>query len=181
MRSRDVKKPLTVRRASYPARSADTTEQVGQHSSRPQNDWHCEQPGQPPEASPYSPISTERIMRAVEQQRRITQELDDLCTKQKQRVAILRKTGFKLLLGVNFLLTGLIIVLVVLSLTRPSVLVQLLAKLNDTMALLVAVEEGIKTTLSLIPSNSWLLSGVALAIVLMMGMWLRLMRHPREA
>jgi hypothetical protein len=35
--------------------------------------------------------------------------------------------------------------------------------------------------LTLITSQTWLLSGVALVVVVMMGMWLRLMRIPREA
>jgi hypothetical protein len=43
------------------------------------------------------------------------------------------------------------------------------------------VEEEIKLGLSLIPSSSWLLSGAALVIVLMMGLWVRLMRYPQEA
>ena len=40
-------------------------------------------------SQPYSSISTERIMQAVEQQRRITQQLDHIRSKQQQKVALL--------------------------------------------------------------------------------------------
>jgi hypothetical protein len=182
MRSRDAKDPLTVQRTSHPAQPAeyDTTEQTRKCSSCSEYDRRNEQPTQLLEPSPSCTISTERIMQAVEQQRRITQQLDDLCTKQQQRAVRLYRTSLKFLLGMSLSFGILASVFIVLSLIQPDILVQLLAKLSDTIAILVAVEEGIKTTLSLIPSNSWLLSGAALVIVLMVGMWLRLMRYPQK-
>ena len=119
-------------------------------------------------------------MRAVEQQRRITQQLDDLCTRQRQRALLLRRTSWKILFGVSFLLGVLTIVFIVLSFIQPDILVQLLARLSDAIAALFVVGEGVQGALSLIPSNSWLISGAALAIVLLMGMWLRLMRYPQK-
>jgi len=182
MRSCDAKDPLTVQRTSHPAQPAeyDTTEQTRKRSSCSGYDRRSEQPAQLLEPSPLCTISTERIMQAVEQQRRITQQLDDLCTKQQQRAAHLYRTTLKFLLGVSFSFGVLAIVFLVLSLIQPDILVLLLAKLSDTIAMLVAVEEGIKAALSLIPSNSWLLSGAALVIVLMIGVWLRLMRYPQK-
>lgn len=185
MRSRDAKDPLIVQRASHLAQPAesDTTEQARRCPFRSEYKRCSGPPADLLENSPsrmYPPISTERIMRAVEQQRRITQELDDLCTKQQQRAVLLRRTGLRLLLGVSLLLGALVIAFIVLSFIQPDILVRLLARLSDTIATFVAVEEGIKAALSLIPSNSWLLSGAALAIVLMVGVWLRLMRYPQK-
>lgn len=143
-----------------------------------------EQPTSLLETSPsrtYPSISTERIMRAVEQQKRITQQLEDLRTQQKQRTAFLRVAGLRFVAGVLGLLGLVASVLVILFFFQPGMLARTLTMLSGVIALLVAVEESIKTDLSLIPSNSWLLSGAALMVVLMMTMWLRLMRHPREA
>ncbi|HEU5375610.1 MAG TPA: hypothetical protein VFV38_09240 [Ktedonobacteraceae bacterium] len=140
------------------------------------------QPASLPDIAPsrmYPNISTERIMRAVEQQKRITQQLEDLRTQQQQRTALLRTAGLKFVVGAFCLLGFLASVLVILFIFQPDMLVRTLTLLSDVIALFVAVGEDIKIELSLIPSNSWLLSGAALVVVLMMVMWLRLMRHPR--
>jgi len=169
MRCRDVRK--TVQRDSSSANSAAD-------QKRWQADTYKPQVTSP--SRMYPGISTERIMRAVDQQKRITQQLDDLRTQQKQRAALLSGTCLKLTAGVCFSVGILAIVLFALSLFQPDILVQLLALSSDTIALLVAVSDGVGVALSLIPSNSWLLAGSALAVVLLMGMWLRLMRYPRE-
>lgn len=127
-----------------------------------------------------SGISTERIMQAVEEQRRVSQQLEDLRTQQKQRTAHLRTAGLKLI-GVlwgfcGVLVGGFIILLIV----QPALLDRTLNSLDDSIAVLVALKEQIKLGLSLIPSSSWLLSAAALAVVLMMGLWIRLMRHPKD-
>jgi hypothetical protein len=120
-------------------------------------------------------------MRAVEQQRRITQQLDHLHTQQQQRTACLRKTGLKLtiwlLLLIGLLATG----LGVWSVFQPEILARTLARLGDIVAILVMVIEDLRTGLSLVPSNSWLLSVAALAFVVLLGVWLRLMRSPQDA
>ncbi len=160
MRLRDVNEQSSVRHTAQTDRSA-----------------------QPPITSPsrmHPNISTERIMQAVEQQRRISQELEDLCSRQRQREVVLRKTGIKLSIGVSFLVGALVGSFLLLALFQPDLLVRLLTWLGDTIAVLIAVVEGIKIALSLIPLNSWLLSGVALLLVLLTGAWLRLMRYPRE-
>jgi hypothetical protein len=63
---------------------------------------------------------------------------------------------------------------------QPALLDRTLNSLDDSIALLVMLTQQVKLGLSLIPSSSWLLSAVALAVVLMMGLWIRLMRHPQE-
>jgi hypothetical protein len=185
MHSRDANDPLNVQRASHLARPAehDKTEQVGESLSYCEYSRQDNQPNRllvTPPSRMYPAISTESIMRAVEQQRRITQELDDLCARQKQSAVHLRSTCLKLMVGVGFSFEILGFLFVFLLIFQPDILVQLLAGLNGPVAMLVGLEEGIGATLSLIPSNGWLLSGLALAIVLMTGMWLRLMRYPQE-
>jgi len=128
-----------------------------------------------------SGISTERIMQAVEEQRRVSQQLEDLRTQQQVRTAHLRAAGLKLI-GVlwgfcGVLIGGFIILLIV----QPALLDRTLNSLDDSIAVLVALKEQIKLGLSLIPASSWLLSAAALAVVLMMGLWIRLMRHPQDA
>ena len=133
-----------------------------------------------PPSRMYPPISTERIMQAVEQQKRITQQFDDLYMHQRQRGAFLRKVGMRLIAGVSFSLGILSLVFIVLSVFQPDLPVQLLARLSDALATPAALVEGINVFFALIPANNWLFSGVALGIVLMTGLWLRLMRYPQE-
>jgi hypothetical protein len=170
MRCRDVRK--IVRRDSSSASSAANQTKGQVETCSPQVN------------SPsrlYPGISTERIMQAVEQQKRITQQLEDLQTQQKQRTALLSRACLKLLAGICVSVGILTVLLVALFLFQPDILRRLLALSSDAIAVLIAVSDGVRAFLSLIPSNNWLLAGAALAVVLLMGMWLRLMRYPREA
>jgi len=126
-------------------------------------------------------ISTERIMQAVEEHRRVSQQLEDLRFQQKQRTTHLRIMGLKLM-GVLWCISGALAGgFVLLLIIQPVLLERTLNSLDDTIAILVMLAEQVKPGLSLVPSNSWLLSVAALAVVLMMGLWIRLMRHPRDA
>jgi len=126
-------------------------------------------------------ISTERIMQAVEERRRVSQQLEDLRLQQKQRTAHLRITGLKLM-GVLWCLSGMLAGgFLLLLLIRPVLFERTINALDGTIALLVMLAEQIKLGLSLIPSSSWVLSVAALVVVLLMGLWLRLMRHPHDA
>src|SRR5689334_4911288 len=122
MRCRDVHK--IVRRDSSTASSAaNSTRRVAK--------------GSPSVNSPsrlYPGISTERIMRAVEQQKRITQQLEDLRTQQKQRTVLLSRACLKLLAGVSFSIGILTILLVTLFLIQPDILRRLLALSSDAIA-----------------------------------------------
>lgn len=178
MRCRDVHDQSVVRRDSHTAHTAERNTGATRNSSS--HHEQCEQPLTPP-AHLYPSISTERIMKAVEQQRRVSQQLEDLRAQQKRRTARLRTAGLKCIATVCLALGVLATVFGVLLLAQPLMLERTMALLNDGIATLLMVEERIKLELSLIPWSSWLLSGAALAVVLMMGMWLRLMRNPREA
>ena len=131
-------------------------------------------------ARAYSSISTERIMQAVEQQRRVSQQLEDLRVQQKQRTFLLRTRGLKFICAAccvcGLLVTGFLLLLIL----QPALLDRTLNALDGSIALLVVIGEQIRLGLSVIPSNQWLVSGAALVVVLMMGLWIRLMRHPQE-
>jgi hypothetical protein len=53
--------------------------------------------------------------------------------------------------------------------------------LSDGIAALVILAQYLQAGLALVTRDNWLLPGVALVLVVMMGMWLGLMRYPREA
>lgn len=125
-------------------------------------------------------ISTERIMYAVERQRRITQQLDELRARQRRRTAFLRTTGLKLLGWSGGIIGLLLSVFAVGCVWQPVLLVRILTLLSGVILFLLAVGGEIQEGVSLIPSNNWVLSGAALAVVLLMVLWLRLMRHPQE-
>jgi len=81
-----------------------------------------------------------------------------------------------------FLVTGaLALGLFVLFLFQPEVIISLLSALSGFIDALYMLTGYLQAGLTLITSQTWLLSGVALVVVVMMGMWLRLMRYPREA
>jgi hypothetical protein len=175
MRWRDAKGWSAV---SHAARSSHSREEEVTRATS------CESGERPEMTAPsrlYPSISTERIMQAVEQQRRISQQLEDLRLQQKQRTAFLRTTGLKciaLLCGVLAVLGS---VFVFLLFARPDLLERVLDTLSGAIAWFFALGDSARQELTQIPLNSWLLSGAALLVVLMMGLWVRLMRYPREA
>lgn len=175
MRWRDAKNKSAIARASQPARSKGQAEAAG---------FLAHESGQRPAVVPpsrlYPCISTERIMRAVEHQRRISQQLEDLRTQQKQRTAFLRTTGLKciaILCGIVGLLGSAFLILLF---VRPDLLERVLDALSGAIATLLLLEESIGQGLAQIPIGSWLISGAALLVVLMMALWVRLMRVPQE-
>ena len=129
----------------------------------------------------FGSISTERIMCAVERQKRITQQLEDLRTQQQTRIARLgiltpRFAAF------TYLTIGLIsLSLLALFIFNTDLVVNVLALLSGVIDALVTLTQYLQTGLTLLIHDNWLLSGMALVLVIMMGMWLRLMRHPQEA
>lgn len=143
------------------------------------NSRRCSEDVQAP-ACVRTSLSTARIMQAVEEQRRVSQQLEDLRIRQKQRTALLRTRGLKLI-GVFWCLGGVLVGgFILLLLMRPDLLDRLLNTLDGSIALLVVLAEQARVTLAVIPENNWLLSLAALAVVLMAGLWIRLMRHPQD-
>jgi cation transport ATPase len=125
-------------------------------------------------------ISTERIMQAVERQRRITQQLEDLRTQQRRRVARLHRVGA--LVAVSFFLLGFLLAsLAAGAMMQPELLANTLALLSNVIAVFIVGAQYLQSLLTVITGNSWLLSSIALMVVVMMGIWLRLMRYPQQA
>lgn len=178
MRVRDVRNRLAAQRASHLTGSSRNEEKnaADPARSRPGEQLQISSPSRL-----YPSISTERIMQAVEQQRRISQQLEDLRTQQRQRTAFLRTTGLKWIAALCGVFGALALTFLLLLIVRPGLLARTLDALGGAIALLLVLEESIRRGLALIPLSNWLLSGAALAVVLMMGLWVKLMRPPREA
>jgi hypothetical protein len=129
----------------------------------------------------FTSISTDRIMRAVERQKRITQQLEDLRTQQKTRIARLHNLTPRFA-AITYLTIGLIsLSLFALFIFNTGLVVNVVTLLGDVIDALVMLAQYLQTGLALVIHDNWLLSGMALVLVIMMGMWLRLMRHPQEA
>jgi len=120
-------------------------------------------------------------MQAVERQKRITEQLEDLRTQQRTRIARLRiftprfATLTYLSMGVLSLL------LLTLLIFNTGIIVNILESFGGVIDTLAIFVQYIQSGLAFVLQQEWLLSAMALALVIMMGMWLRLMRHPQEA
>jgi predicted anti-sigma-YlaC factor YlaD len=129
----------------------------------------------------FSSISTERILLAVQHQKRITQQLKDIQTRQQTRVARLRIIGLPIAALAFFTLGSIPLLLLALTIVQPDLLVNVLSLLGDVVGVLVILAQFVQAALVLITRDNGLLLAVAFVLVVMMGMWLRLMRHPQEA
>ena len=186
MRCRDAREQLTAQRETEPEQSdvLHLREHVkrcpGCHSFE-RRQTYLNALLEPAPTRSYSGISTERIMQAVERQKRISQQLEHIQNQQQARLARMGKAGPKIA-GIAFLVTGaLALGLFVLFLFQPEVIISLLSTLSGFIDALYILIGYVQAGLTLITNQTWLLSGVALVVVIMMGMWLRLMRYPREA
>ncbi|MFL5586697.1 MAG: zf-HC2 domain-containing protein [Ktedonobacteraceae bacterium] len=129
----------------------------------------------------YSSISTERIMLAVQQQKRISQQLEDIRTQQRSRMARMGAVGVPLAAIILFTLVSFPLLLLALAILQPDLLEQTLPLLGDIVGVLIVLAQYFQAGLTLITQDNRLLLGVAFVLVVMMGMWLRLMRHPQGA
>ncbi len=135
-----------------------------------------------PSTSPvHSSISTDKIMLAIQQQQRITQQLEDIRKQQQTRVAQLRSVGAVCAAITFFTLSSIPLLLLAVAIIQTDLVVKALTPLNGVIDVLIILGEYLQTGVALVSRDNWLLSGIAFAVVVMMGMWLRLMRHPQEA
>lgn len=185
MRCRDAKVWLTAQRENDLVQSENTALQEHvKHCS----DCHTYEQYQrkdsllsSPSSRMFTSISTERIMQAVERQKRISEQLEDLRTQQRTRIAHLRifTPRFATL---TFLSIGFVSVfLLTLLIFNTDIVVNVLLSFGGVIDLLVTLAQYLQSGLATILHEEWLLSAMALVLVIMMGMWLRLMRHPHEA
>jgi hypothetical protein len=134
-----------------------------------------------PTSRMFTSISTERIMQAVERQKRITEQLEDLRRQQRTRIARLRifTPRFATL---TYMCMGLIsLLLLALLFFNTDIVVNVLESFGGVIDTLVIFAQYLQSGLAFVLHQEWLLSALALVLVIMMGMWLRLMRHPQEA
>jgi predicted anti-sigma-YlaC factor YlaD len=135
-----------------------------------------------PSAAPvHSSVSTDKIMLAIQRQQRITQQLEDIRKQQQTRVAQLRSVGAACAAITFFTLSSIPLLLLAVAIIQTDLVVKALTPLNGVIDAFIILGEYLQTGVALVSRDNWLLSGIAFAVVVMMGMWLRLMRYPREA
>lgn len=158
-----------------------TYEEHEQHLHRLETKLTMQTKHTAPSPQVYATISTERIMIAVEQQRRITAQLEDIRTQQQSRVARLHVVGPAVAAIIFFTIGCVPLLLLVLTVFQPDLLVKLLSLPGDGLDTLIVLAQYLQSELLLVTRDNWLMSGIALVFVILMGMWLRLMRHPQES
>jgi predicted anti-sigma-YlaC factor YlaD len=126
-------------------------------------------------------ITTDRIMLAIQQQKRITQQLEDIRKQQKSRMEHMRSVGAACVAIGLFTLSSIPLLLLAMLIVQTDLMVKVLYLLNGVIDIFIILAQYLQIGLTMVTRNNWLLSGIAFAVVVMMGMWLRLMRPPQEA
>ena len=126
-------------------------------------------------------ISTDQIMHAVKQQQCITQQLEELRQQQRLRIERIRTIGATTVAIGIFTLSSIPLIVLAMLLLQTDVVMDVLLLLNGVVDVFFILTQYLQDGLTMLTYNNWLLSGIAFAMVVMMGMWLRLMRPPQEA
>lgn len=126
-------------------------------------------------------VSTDQIMQAIHQRARVSQQLEDIRQQQHSRILRIRPVGTILAAIAFFGLSCIPLFLFAILLIQTDFAVQALSALSGVIDILVVLAQFLQEGLVLITHNSWLLTAVSFVVVVMMGMWLHLMRPPREA
>lgn len=129
----------------------------------------------------YSSISTERIMQAVEQEKFAEKQVESVRIQQRRRMARQRSIVLPTLLLFAFTLLVVPLLLATVAMTEPDLMANMPPALSGLIYVALLGVQYLHTGSALISKNTALLVIGALALVIMMGMWLRLMRHPRQA
>jgi hypothetical protein len=125
-------------------------------------------------------ISTAQIMQAVQERKCITQQLEEIRRQQHTRMERLRPVGvISLGLGL-FTLTSIPLFFCAMLMVETNVAAKALSLLSGIIDIFVILAQYLQEELTLLTHQDWLLSVMACAVVIMMGMWLRLMRYPQE-
>jgi hypothetical protein len=186
MRCRDAKDWLTAQRENDLVRPEVTALQEhlkhcsGNHTQE-QHHQRTDLLLNSPAPRMFTSISTERIMQAVERQKRITEQLDDLRRQQRTRMAHLRIFTPRFA-ALTYLSLGFISLLfLAILIFNTDIVVNVLESFGGVIDTLIILIQYLQSGLAFVLNQGWLLSAMALVLVIMMGMWLRLMRHPQEA
>jgi hypothetical protein len=134
-----------------------------------------------PTAPVHASISTNQIMQAVKQQQHITQQLEELRQQQCLRIERIRTIGATgVALGI-FALSSIPLILLALLFLQADVVMNALSLLKGVVDVFFILTQYLQNGLTMLTYNNWLLSVIAFAMVVLTGMWLRLMRPPQEA
>jgi hypothetical protein len=120
-------------------------------------------------------------MQAVHQQKQITAQLEDIRQQQLTRIARMRKAGAAGA-ALSFLIVSSVpLLFLIVIILQTDLAIKTLSFLNQAIDTGVVLGEYLQDKLMFITRNNLWLSGLAFVVVIMMGMWLRLMRTPKEA
>lgn len=134
-----------------------------------------------PRTAQRTGISTERIMLAIQQQKYITSQLENIRQRQQSRMVHLRSVGTACVALCCFTLSSIPLLLLALCLAQTDLTVKALYILNNIIDVSIILAQYLQVGLTMMTRNNWLLSALAFAVIVMIGMWLRLMRHPQGA
>lgn len=126
-------------------------------------------------------VSTEQIMLAIQEYKRTDEQIEHLRAQQRSRVAKIRPTAVALAALTLLTVSSIPLFVIALTIIQPDLFVKSLNLVGDSPGILVVLAQYLQAGLTMVARNNWLLSGVAFAVVIMMGIWLRLMRYPQEA
>ena len=126
-------------------------------------------------------VSTDSIMRAIHQQTQINQQVDDIRQQQQIRMARIRNVGAASAALGFFTLSSIPLLFLAVTIIQTDLALKTLTLLNDFIDMLIIMGQYVQIGLILVTRDNWLLSAIAFVVVIMMGMWLRLMRPPQGA
>jgi predicted anti-sigma-YlaC factor YlaD len=126
-------------------------------------------------------ISTDRIMQAIQQRKRVSSQLEDIHRQQQSRMVRLRPAGAACVALCCFTLSSIPLLLLALCLVQTDLTVKALYVLDNIIDIFIILAQYLQIVLTMITQNRWLLPALAFAVIVMTGMWLRLMRYPQEA
>lgn len=129
----------------------------------------------------YSSISTERIMQAVAQEKFAAKQVEAMRVQQQRRMVQQRSIVLPTLLIIAFALLVIPLLLATVAMIEPDIMANMPPALSGLIYMMMLGVQYLHTGSLLITKDTALLIIGALALVIMVGMWLRLMRSPRQA
>ncbi len=121
-------------------------------------------------------VSTSSIMLAVQRQTQISQQVVRIQHQQQYRVAQMRTGGLAFAVLAFLALGSVPLLLLTIMFVETDTMVNILSFLRSIIDVFYVLALSLQTALIVVTHNNLLLSLLAFAVVLMMGMWIRLMR-----
>ncbi|HCI82545.1 MAG TPA: hypothetical protein DHW02_22955 [Ktedonobacter sp.] len=143
-------------------------------ASRPNT--HVQPSPQPLMMSRTGRVSTSSIMLAVQRQTQISQQVVRIQHQQQYRVAQMRTGGLAFAVLAFLALGSVPLLLLTIMFVETDTMVNILSFLRSIIDVFYVLALSLQTALIVVTHNNLLLSLLAFAVVLMMGMWIRLMR-----